>query len=97
MTDLIARLASIHRPRLLIKAARLGVSDYNRTRDLKRLTHSSQMPNPVRAVTSLIAEEARLDDIRRSGDANYRVSRHVEVLIALLAEARLLPTSATSA
>ncbi|MGR3662019.1 MAG: DUF6477 family protein [Paracoccaceae bacterium] len=91
MTDLIQILANIHRPRLLIRAARFGLEDYRRERDLKRLTHSNTLPSPVSAVSQLIAEEERQEDIRKSGDVSYRVSKHVEVLIALMAEARLLP------
>lgn len=91
MTDLIQILANIHRPRLLIRAARFGIEDYRRERDLKRLTHSATLPSPASAVSRLIAEEERLEDIRKSGDVSYRVSKHVEVLIALMAEARLLP------
>ena len=34
-----------------------------------------------------------MEETRRAGDAAYSVSRHIEVLIALIAEARLLPRS----
>ena len=37
MTDARAQLTQMHRPRLLIQAARLGVKDYRRDRDLRRL------------------------------------------------------------
>ena len=40
----------------------------------------------------LIAE-AQMEDTRKSGDASYSCARHVEVLIALLAELQLLPRS----
>lgn len=89
MTDFAAILAKLRRPRLLIRAARCGLVDYRRDRDLKRLVDS--MPSPERAVTKLLAEEERLEDIRQSGAASYSVARHIEVLIALMAEVRLLP------
>ena len=91
MTDLVKLLENIRRPRLLIRAARFGIADYNRERDLKRLTKSATILSPSRAIGSLMAEEARLEDIRVTGEPNYSVSRHVEVLIALMAEATLLP------
>lgn len=91
MTDALTLLKSLRRPRLLIRAARFGLVDYNRDRDLKRLMKSASTPTPVRAVDGLITEEARMEEIRRKGDASYSVARHVEVLIALMAEARLLP------
>ena len=91
MTDLIQMLSNIRRPRLLIRAARFGVDDYNRNRDLKRLTKLNAIPTPVCAVNNLMVEEARLEETRVTGEATYSVARHVEVLIALMGEARLLP------
>ena len=91
MTDITQMLANLRRPRLLIRAARFGQADYNRTRDLRRLLKSVTPPTPLRAVGALIDKEAALEETRRAGDASYSVSRHVEVLIALMAEARLLP------
>jgi Family of unknown function (DUF6477) len=91
MTDIMQILANIHRPRLLIRAARFGIEEYSRERDLKRVMRTATPPSPLRAVNSLIAEEARLEETRKAGDATYSVARHVDVLIALMAEARLLP------
>ncbi|MBT2132067.1 DUF6477 family protein [Aliiroseovarius lamellibrachiae] len=91
MTDALDLLKTLRRPRLLIRAARFGIVDYNRDRDLKRLMKSASTPTPTRAVDGLMEEEARLEQIRKTGDGAYSVSRHVEVLIALMAEARLLP------
>jgi len=97
MTDFPALLAELRRPRLLIRAARFGLAEYNRDRDLRRLMRVSEAPSPARALAGLIAEEARLDEIRRAGDAAYSVARHVDVLIALMGEARLLPRPGTPA
>lgn len=91
MTDFAELLAGLRRPALLIRAARIGLADYNRGRDLRRLMRLADPPAPERALASLIAEEARLDAIRRAGEAGYSVTRHVEVLIAMLGELRLLP------
>jgi len=91
MTDFPTLLATLRRPRLLIRAARHGLADYDRNRDLKRVIRTISAPPPARALHALIAEEARLDDIRKAGAASYSVARHVDVLIALMAEARLLP------
>ena len=90
MTDLLSLVNTLSRPRLLISAARHGLADYNRSRTLKRLTPAPALPSPKRAVSSLLTVEANLEDSRQKGDASYSVSRHVEVLIALIAEARLL-------
>lgn len=91
MTDLLSLVSDLRRPRLLIRAARAGLGDYNRTRDLRRLTQASPAPSPDRAVSLLLAEEERLEESRRQGSAGYSLTRHIEILIAMMAEARLLP------
>ena len=90
MTDLVSFVHALRRPRLLLRAARHGLGDYNRNRMLKRLTRSAVLPSPKGAVSSLLPVEASLETARREGDATYCVARHIEVLVALLAEARLL-------
>lgn len=94
MIDLARHIATLRRPRLLVRAARIGIEDYQRERDLCRLMKSSHLPSPERAVSALIDEEEVLEETRRRGDADYSPMRHVEVLIALMAEARLLPRAA---
>lgn len=89
MTDFRALLTELRRPRLLIRAARFGQQDYRRDRDLKRLVPTPLLPS--RAVPQLLEVEEGLEETRRAGDASYSVARHIEVLIALMAEVRLLP------
>ncbi len=88
MTDCRTLLASLRRPRLLMRAARFGLTEYRRERDLRR--YVTGVASPEDAVTSLMTVEARLEETRIAGDAAYSVGRHIEVLIALLAEAQLL-------
>ncbi|MCP3972307.1 MAG: hypothetical protein GY717_18685 [Rhodobacteraceae bacterium] len=90
MSDLINFVNALSRPRLLVRAAKLGLADYNRARVLKRLTKSAVLPSPRAAVSKLLSAEESLENARQTGEASYTPSRHVEVLIALLAEARLL-------
>lgn len=90
MPDIPATLKCLRRPRLLIRAARIGLEEYNRDRDLCRLMRFAGPPSPQRALDGLIHTEAALEQSRRAGDAAYSVARHVEVLIALIAEARLV-------
>lgn len=97
MTDVATLLAALRRPRLLIRAARFGLADYNRDRDLKRLMRLPDAPRPKVAVDRLIAEEAEMEARRTQGVAAYSPARHVEILIALMAEARLLPRPGTEA
>ena len=88
MTDFRALLNELRRPRLLIRAARFGLMDYHRERDLRRLVASNLSPS--RAVPQLIEQEERLEETRRAGDCAYSAARHIDVLIALMAEVRLL-------
>ncbi|MCC6941752.1 MAG: hypothetical protein IT551_09130 [Novosphingobium sp.] len=91
MTDILSLVSELQRPRLLIRAARAGLCDYNRTRDLKRLMRVQAAPSPDRAMTALLAEEQDLEETRRKGDASYSLVRHIDILIAMMAEVRLLP------
>jgi len=90
MTDLMSLLKNLHRPRLLIRAARFGMPNYSRKRDLQRLIRSSNMPSPGQAVAKLMSEESVLEDKRNTGDASYSIARHVSILIALMGEVRLM-------
>ena len=91
MTDCRTLLASLRRPRLLMRAARFGLGDYRRERDLRRYVAGAASPED--AVVSLMSMEARLEATRLTGDVGYSVARHIEVLIALLAEAQFLRRS----
>lgn len=95
MSEISALLANLRRPRLLIRAARHGVQDYQRDRDLRRLIKASAAPSPESALASLFSAEERIEQTRRAGDAGYSITRHVELLIALMAEARLFQNRAS--
>lgn len=89
MQDLLSMLNSLRRPRLLIRTARLGAQDYNRNRHLQRLLGYGDLPGPGSALMRLMEIERGLDTLRRTEDAGYSLSRHVDVLIALMGEAQL--------
>lgn len=93
MTEITRVLNALRRPKILIRAARAGVVDYRRDRDLKRLLRSPK-PNADLALGTLLAEEDRLEATRTNGEATYDLRRHVAVLTALIAEARLIPDAA---
>lgn len=89
MPDSSARLHDLRRPRLLVRAARFGLSDYVRDRDLGRVVGPGATPAPGRAMGRLLDKEAWLEETRRSGGAGYSAARHVQVLTALMAESGL--------
>ena len=88
MSDFRKTLAEMRRPPMLMRAARLGLADYHRGHWLKRLAPGET--SPERILPQLLSAEEQLEETRRRGDACYSIARHIEVLIALLAEASLL-------
>lgn len=92
MSDCCTLLANLRRPRLLMRAARFGLGDYRRERDLQRLVKRTGSPQDT--LPHLMEVEEQLEATRQSGDASYSVARHIDVLIAVLAEAQLLRRSA---
>lgn len=89
MSETIDYLASLRRPRLLISAARFGLDGYRRDACLRRLLGMSTPLSPAAALEILCAQEAELEAQRSAGEAGYSVARHVEVMIAMMAESRL--------
>ena len=90
MQDLYTQLAKLRRPRILITAARHGTRDYERGIHLRRLLKSDALPHTGEAVVRLMEMERDLDDARRTHAGHYRLATYVEVLIALMSEARVL-------
>ena len=97
MTDLPGALARLSRPRLLIRAARFGLAEYRRTPTLRRMFAAAGAHGAAQITAFLMRREAEMDNQRRAQDAAYSVARHVEVLIALMAEARLIADGTTPA
>lgn len=87
MCEIQNSLTAIRRPKLLLRAASLGLADYHRSRWLKRLAPGETAPE--RVLPLLLQSEEALEATRQRGDACYSVARHLEVMIAVLAEARL--------
>ena len=83
-------LAALRRPRLLIRAARFGTADYDRHRTLPRLVDTVGKKAPNEIIVALMCAEADSVHQRRAGLATYSIARHIELLVALIAEARTL-------
>ena len=94
MTDIMSLLRTLNRPALLIRAARIGQRDYVRRRDLSRILRTPRLPASGAAVMALLEREAELDERRREGSTTYAAAAHIEVLAALMAEARALASRA---
>jgi hypothetical protein len=86
-------LNSLRRPRILIRAARIGADEYRRERHLQRLLGYGALPRTAQALMRLMDIERDMDERRRSNDAGYSLVRHLDVLIAMMGEARILKAS----
>lgn len=89
MTNTIESLKTLQRPSLLVRAARHGLREYDRKKDLRRVLRGEDAPAAGAALGALAETEARFEATRQAGDASYSVSRHLEALIALMAEIRI--------
>ncbi|WP_255456124.1 DUF6477 family protein [Tropicibacter sp. Alg240-R139] len=89
-------ISTIRRPRLLIRAARFGAQEYNRDRHLQRVLGYGALPRPAAALMRLMEVERVLDDQRRDDDAGYSLTRHLDVLIAMMGEAQLVQANRAS-
>ncbi|MFD1882439.1 DUF6477 family protein [Paracoccus pacificus] len=84
----VGQSETIRRPGALIRAARHGLELWQRGRDLRRVLRSDDLPAVGAALPRLIVDEARMDEARRDGAADYDLRRHVLLLVAILAERR---------
>ena len=91
MTHTQQILSTLKRPSILIRAARFGLENYQRNRDLRRITRTIKTPSNEAALSQLVQSEEQLENARQTGDNTYSAHRHITVLTALLAEMRLLP------
>lgn len=93
MQDVLGLLSNLKRPRLLVRTARIGALEYRRELHLPRLLGQSQLPRSGDALMKLAELEFELNEKRLREDAGYALTRHVDVLIAMVAEARILRAS----
>lgn len=96
MQDVLTRVSSLKRPHLLVRTARHGIEDYNRVVHLRRLLKTETPPGPGKAILQLIELEAIADAQRVAKRAEYSVARHIEILVAVMCEARILKASRAS-
>ncbi len=90
MQDVLTMVTNLRRPKLLIRAARFGTDEYSRERHLARILRTDKLPRSGEALMRLMQVEDDMNDRRIAKDATYSVARHVEVLIALMGESRIL-------
>lgn len=87
MQDIHALLSNLKRPKLLVRAARFGITEYDRTRDLRRIAGVGDSATSHSILSRLVELEEQAEETRLRRDGTYSVKKHVEVLVALMAEA----------
>lgn len=90
MQDVLSILAQIQRPKLLMRAARIGAVDYRRDRHLARILGVNRLPRSGEALLRLAELENMKNESRLERSGTYDLSSHVEIMIAIVAEARIL-------
>ncbi|WP_299546456.1 DUF6477 family protein [uncultured Tateyamaria sp.] len=90
MQDILTMLSALRRPRLLMRAARIGAEDYRRNAHLPRLLGYGQLPRHGAALMCLMEIEGELNAQRVNDDSSYSLLRHIDILIAIVGEARTL-------
>ena len=79
-------LSNLSRPKLLIRAARAGLSGYRRKTVLKSLPGIPAQSTGATLINALLDMEEKFDTERRAASIDYRVQKHIAVLTALIAE-----------
>ena len=85
--SVINRLQRLNRPKILVQAARHGVTTRERKPHLLHL-FGWQKPKSLSALLdTLFEKEAKLNKMRRLKHAAYQIQDHIAILTALIAEA----------
>jgi hypothetical protein len=95
MMEILGHLENIQRPGLLMRAARIGVQYYRRERHLRGLLGTPHLPQHSVALDKLAEIESEMDARRMDRNAGYSVARHLEVLTAMVGEARQMLSATT--
>lgn len=93
MQDILSILQTLHRPQLLMRAARIGAVEYRRSAHLPRLLGYGRIPKTAAALLKLIEYEDELNIQCKSGESAHNLVRHLDDLIAIVGEARILRAS----
>ena len=89
MQDINSHINTLKRPKLLVSAARHGMDSYNRNIHLARYIEFVPLPGPGAALMHLFEIEKEMDTARREKRGSYAPSNHIDILVAIMAEAQL--------
>ena len=95
MTAITQQLESMNRPSLLVRTARIALSNFNRETVLFKIFGFELSEEPKEVLVDLIEHENELNTQRKTGDATYSIAHHISVLTAIMHEAGQFFKSAT--
>lgn len=93
MLDVLGMVAALERPKMLVQTARFGFDDYRRDFHLPRILNVATPPRCGEALIKLLELEADVNDMRKASHAEYSLTGHIDILIAIMGEAALLRAS----
>ena len=93
MTDALTQIRDLKRPAILCRAAKEGAQHYRKKRHLRRLFSEGPLPSETSVLDDLLALEKDLNRQRKQNFAGYSAVKHVDVLIAVIAEAQIRSAS----
>ncbi|WP_367648693.1 DUF6477 family protein [Ruegeria arenilitoris] len=91
--DLMTTISTLRRPRLLARAAKEGAQEYVRERHLQRILGYGSLPGSGAALMRLMELERDVNAQRLEDDSAYSLVRHLDLMIAIVGEARLFQAS----
>lgn len=85
MQNQFERLNNVKRPKILIRAARAGIANYQRNSIKKLIKNWESMDSNV-ILDHLISIENAINAERLENEPNYDMRQHITVLTAIMAE-----------
>lgn len=91
--DILQRMNRLKRPPILVRAAKEGALSYRRDTHLKRYFGEVPPMQSKDLLGRLLNLEDQSNDQRLAETADYSVTRHVDILIAVIGEAQIFRAS----
>ena len=79
MHNHFGNLSDLRRPRILVRAARIGAEEFHRSTHLPRLLGHSDLSDGMKVIDELSGIEREIESLRKEGQLNYSISQHVDV------------------
>ena len=91
--DILQDVVALKRPSMLVRAAKEGALGYRRKAHLRRYFGEHQQRCGADLLKKIMQLEAEQNVQRKAVQAEYSITQHVDILIALIGEAQILRAS----